>query len=69
MNRVVKLMLKKINWLAWLILVIIWNYGYPNASPLQDVSVAVILSILFIIIKKLQSRGLQNRSSRSKFKN
>ena len=69
MNRVVKLMLKKINWLAWLFLVIIWNYGYPNATPLQDVSVAVILSILFIIIKKLQSRGLQNRSSRSKFKN
>jgi hypothetical protein len=68
MNRVVKLMLKKINWLAWLFLVIIWNYGYPNATPLQDVSVAVILSILFIIIKKLQSRGLQNRSSRSKFK-
>jgi|TARA_A200000113_G_scaffold206307_1_gene203166 hypothetical protein len=69
MNRVVKLKLKKINWLAWLVLVIIWNYGYPNATPLQDVSVAVILSILFIIIKKLQSRGLQNRSSRSKFKN
>ena len=69
MNRVVKLMLKKINWLAWLVLVIIWNYGYPNATPLQDVSVAVILSILFIIIKRLQSRGLQNRSSRSKFKN
>jgi hypothetical protein len=69
MNRVVKLKLKKINWLAWLVLVIIWNYGYPNATPLQDVSVAVILSILFIIIKKLQSRRLQNRSSRSKFKN
>ena len=69
MNRVVKLKLKKINWLAWLVLVIIWNYGYPNATPLQDVSVAVILSILFIIIKKLQSRGLQKRSSRSKFKN
>ena len=69
MNRVVKLMLKKINWLAWLVLVIIWNYGYPNATPLQDVSVAVILSVLFIIIKKLRSRDLQNRSSRSKFKN
>ena len=69
MNRVVKLKLKKINWLAWLVLVIIWNYGYPNATPLQDVSVAVILSVLFIIIQKLQSRDLQNRSSRSKFKN
>ena len=69
MNKVVKLMLKKINWVAWLVLVIIWNYGYPNATPLQDVSVAVILSILFMIIQKLQSRDLQNQSSRSKFRN
>ena len=69
MNKVVKLMLKKINWLAWLVLVVLWNYGFPNATPLQDVLVAVILSILFIIIQKLQSRDLQNRSSRSKFKN
>ena len=69
MNKVVKLMIKKINWLAWLALVILWNYGYPNATPLQDVIVAVILSILFIIIQKLQSRDLQNRGSRSKFKN
>ena len=69
MNKVVKLMLKKINWLAWLVLVVLWNYGFPNATPLQDVLVAVILSILFIIIQKLQSRDLQNRSSRSKFRN
>ena len=60
---------KKINWLCWFVLVILWNYGFPNATPLQDVLVAVILSILFIIIQKLQSRDLQNRSSRSKFKN
>ena len=69
MSKVVKLMVKKINWLGWLVLVVLWNYGFPNATPLQDVIVAVILSILFIIIKKLQSRGLQNRASRSKFKN
>ena len=62
-------MLKKINWLAWLILVILWNYGFPNATPLQDVLVAVILSVLFIIINKLQSRDLQKPGSRSKFKN
>ena len=62
-------MTKKINWMAWLVLVILWNYGFPNASPLQDVIVAVILSVLFIIIKKVKSRGLQNRVSRSKFKN
>jgi hypothetical protein len=55
-------MIKKINWLAWLVLVILWNYGFPNATPLQDVLVAVILSILFIIIKKLQSRDLQKRA-------
>ena len=61
-------MIKKINWLAWLVLVILWNYGFPNATPLQDVIVAVILSILFIIIQRVQSRGLQNRASRSKFK-
>ena len=69
MNKVVKLMSKKINWIAWLVLVILWNYGFPKATPLQDVLVAVILSVLFIIIQKLQSRDLQNRSSRSKFKN
>ena len=62
-------MIKKVNWFAWLILVILWNYGFPKATPLQDVIVAVILSILFIIIQKVQTRGLQNRASRSKFKN
>ena len=69
MSKVVKLMIKKINWFAWLILVILWNYGFPNATPLQDVIVAVILSILFIIIQMVQSRGLQKRASRSKFRN
>tara|TARA_B100000035_G_C21013064_1_gene560536 strand:- start:359 stop:547 length:189 start_codon:yes stop_codon:yes gene_type:complete len=62
-------MKKKINWFIWLIFIILWNYGFPNATPLQDVLVAVFLSILFIIIKMYQSRDLQNRSSRSKFKN
>ena len=60
---------KKVNWVAWLILVVLWNYGFPNATPLQDVLVAVILSILFMIIQRLQSRDLQNPSSRSKFRN
>jgi len=68
MSKVVKLMFNKINWFAWLVLVILWNYGFPKATPLQDVLVAVILSVLFIIIQKFQLRDLQNRSSRSKFK-
>jgi hypothetical protein len=62
-------MIKKINWLAWLLLVILWNYGFPEASALMDVVVAVFLSILFIIIQLLQSRYLQKRGSRSKFRN
>tara|TARA_B100001559_G_C16408898_1_gene579377 strand:- start:970 stop:1119 length:150 start_codon:yes stop_codon:yes gene_type:complete len=45
-------MLKKLNWFFWLILVILWNYGFPEATPFQDVIVAIILSLVFIIIKK-----------------
>ena len=68
MSKVAKWMTEKINWVAWLILVILWNYGFPQASPLQDVIVAVILSLLFIIIAKIQSRYLKKDDSRSKFK-
>ena len=52
---------KKINWMAWLVLVILWNYGFSNATPLQDVLVAVFLSILFIIIQKLQYKRLAKK--------
>ncbi len=45
-------MIKKINWFIWLVLVILWNYGFPEATPLQDVLVAVILSIIFMTINK-----------------
>ena len=62
-------MIKKTNWIAWLILVILWNYRFPEATPLQDVLVAVFLSILFIIIQLLLLRYLQKSCSRSKFKN
>ena len=52
-------MVKKINWIIWLVLVILWNYGFPQATPFQDVIVAVFLSFLFIIIALLQSRYLK----------
>ena len=61
-------MLKKLNWILWLALVILWNYGFPEASPFQDVLVAVILSILFIIIQLLQSRYLKKRKEVSSIK-
>ena len=60
-------MTKKINWFVWLVLVILWNYGFPQATPFQDVIVAVFLSILFIIIQMVQSRYLKKIGSRSKF--
>jgi len=60
-------MFKKINWTIWLVLVILWNYRFPQATPFQDVIVAVFLSILFIIIQLLQSRYLNKSNSRSKF--
>ena len=28
-------------YIVWLIGVIIWNYGFPNASPLEDVLVVI----------------------------
>ena len=36
----------------WLVLVIAWNFGYPGASPLEDVSVAVILALFNLFLKK-----------------
>ena len=39
-------------YIIWLIGVIFWNFGVPNASPLEDVLVAVALSFLSIGLKK-----------------
>jgi len=49
-------MIKKkiIIWIAWLVLVIFWNFFYPEARPIFDVLVAVVLSIIFILIKKIK---------------
>ncbi len=61
-------MIEKSNWLVWLILVILWNFCFPEATPFQDVIVAVILSLLFIIIKLMRSRYLHKIKSGSKNK-
>ncbi len=42
-----------LTWLAWFLLVVLWNYGFPNASPFLDVLVAVILSLLMIVYKRI----------------
>ena len=36
----------------WLIGVILWNYGYPEAEPVLDVLAAIILSFISIGLKK-----------------
>ena len=38
--------------IIWLIGVILWNFGYPFASPLEDVIAAVILSFASMNLKK-----------------
>jgi len=35
-----------------LIGVIIWNFGYPAAKPIEDVIVAIILSLISFWLKK-----------------
>ena len=39
-------------YVIWLLGVILWNFGFPNAAPISDVSVAVLLSFLSIGLKK-----------------
>jgi len=39
-------------YIIWLVGVIIWNYGFPKASPLEDVLVAIVLSFFSIFLKK-----------------
>ena len=39
-------------YLIWIVAVIAWNFGVPQATPLQDVLVTVALSFLSIGLKK-----------------
>jgi hypothetical protein len=40
-------------YLIWLIGIIIWNFGVPDAKPIEDVIVAIVLSFLSITLKKI----------------
>lgn len=33
-------------WFFWLVLVVIWNFIFPDVKPILDVLIAVVLSIL-----------------------
>ncbi len=39
-------------YIIWLIGVILWNFGFPNARPIEDVIVAILLSFLSLVLKK-----------------
>ncbi len=39
-------------YIVWLIGVIAWNFGVPNAVPIEDVVVAILLSFLSLGLKK-----------------
>jgi hypothetical protein len=40
-------------YIIWLIGVILWNFTVPNAEPIEDVVMAIILSFLSIGLKKI----------------
>ena len=39
-------------YIIWLIGVILWNFGYPEAKPIEDVIAAIILSFISMYLKK-----------------
>ncbi len=40
-------------YLVWLISVITWNFTVPGAAPIEDVAVAILLSLLSMWLKKI----------------
>ena len=39
-------------YIIWLIGVVFWNFGFPDAKPIEDVIAAIILSFLSMGLKK-----------------
>ena len=37
-------------YVIWLVGVILWNYGYPMATPFEDVMVAILLSLMLSLL-------------------
>tara|TARA_B110000459_G_C16247244_1_gene331791 strand:+ start:391 stop:528 length:138 start_codon:yes stop_codon:yes gene_type:complete len=40
-------------YLIWLIGVICWNFAVPNAAPIEDIVIAILLSFLSVGLKKI----------------
>ena len=39
-------------YIIWLIGVIFWNFGYPTATPMEDVIAAIVLSFISMGLNK-----------------
>ncbi len=39
-------------YIIWLTGVVLWNFGYPSAKPIEDVIAAILLSLLSLGLKK-----------------
>ena len=39
-------------YIIWLIGVIVWNFAYPSAKPIEDVLAAIVLSFISMGLKK-----------------
>ena len=39
-------------YIIWLVGVVLWNFGYPSAKPIEDVIAAIILSFISMWLKK-----------------
>jgi len=48
--------LKELDWVfgVWIILVIIWNFGYPGATPALDVLIALVLFFVSNFLKTIR---------------
>tara|TARA_S200000501_G_scaffold210282_1_gene197548 strand:- start:203 stop:367 length:165 start_codon:yes stop_codon:yes gene_type:complete len=40
------------SWIIWLILLIIWNYALPEATPLEDVLIGIALAMLLRVLQR-----------------
>ena len=39
-------------YIIWLTGVVLWNFGYPSAKPIEDVIAAIVLSFISLGLKK-----------------
>ena len=48
-------MTNKMVFLLWVVLVMVWNYGFPEATPFQDVIAAICLSFFPKVLRSFKS--------------